>query len=366
MTIPSARRGSGDAATLLRRARVPLLLVVIVVLAGTFGFRMLWLHEDATWLDALYMTIITVTTVGYNEVFPLGEGGRVLAMIVSLTGIGSLFYLFGVVMEILVARELFNPFERRAMQRTIDELEGHIVVAGFGRMGRHAAEELADEGVDFLVIDREPAAVQACRDEGFLVIEGDAEEDDTLLTAGIDRARGLVVATASDATNAFVVMSARVLNPELTIVTRADDGVAVRKLERAGADRAVDLYTLGGRRLAHALLHPAAIEFFSGTLRRRSDEPAITIEQITLRDEHLDGQTLRGLDLRARTGASVLAILRDDGASPNPDPDAVLSRGDTLVVLGDASSMGATRRLLHGAGSIPDPRAGDPSPGTTE
>lgn len=323
--------------------RTPLLLLLSVIVAGSVGFWILWRPFEGTALDAIYMTFITITTVGYEEIHPLAGVGRVLAIVVALAGIGSLFYLFGAIMEFLVARELRDPFGRRAMQRTIDDLRHHVVVAGYGRMGSRTAEELADDGVALVVIERDDHAIEACRVAGHLHVVGDAAEDDVLLRAGIDRASGLIVATDSDASNAFVIMGARALNPELTIVTRVDDPAAQPKLRRAGADHAIDLYTLGGHRLAHTVVRPATIDFVTDSLRQRHIS---SIEEIAVPPASpLVGRSLRELDLRRRTGASVIALLRGGDSIANPGPDLALAAGDLLIVLGDNEQLAALRAL---------------------
>lgn len=328
--------------------RTPLLMLLAVILAGSVGFWILWRPFGATALDAIYMTFITITTVGYEEIYPLEGIGRVLAILVALAGISSLFYLFGAIMEFLAARELLDPFGRRAMQRTIDDLRHHVVVAGYGRMGSRSAEELAEDGVALVVIEREDHAVEACRDAGHLHVVGDAAEDEVLVRAGIARASGLIVATDSDASNAFVIMGARALNPELTIVTRVDDPDAEPKLLRAGADRAIDLYTIGGVRLAHTVLHPATIDFVTDSLRQRR---IASIEEVAVPPASpLIGRSLSELELRSQTGASVIALLRGGDSIANPHPDLALAAGDLMIVLGDNDQLAALRALTEGGG----------------
>jgi voltage-gated potassium channel len=332
----------------LNTVRTPLLLLLSVIATGSFGFWLHWRAYAASPLDAIYMTFITITTVGYDEVYPLDDGGMVLAIVVSLGGIGSLFYLFGAIMEFLVASELRDPFGRRAMQRKIDTLSAHVVLAGYGRMGSRTAEELAEDDVRFVVIDRSERAIEGCRERGYLYVQGDAEEDEVLQLAGIERASGLIVATQSDASNAFVIMSARALNPKLTIVTRVDDPAATPKLLRAGADRAIDLYSLGGRRLAHSVLHPAIVEFMSDSLRQRRIAGIEEVEVVA--GSPLVGHSLRELELRSRTGVSVIALFREGSSYPNPAADLALAPGDLLIVLGDPEQLAALHALTDSLG----------------
>lgn len=339
-----ARRREGR--RFLAGVRYPLTVFAAVVLLGTVAFKIIWRPFGASWMDALYMTFITVTTVGYSEIHPLDTLGRVVAILVAVAGIGSLFYLLAAVMEFLVAQQVRDPFGRRGMRQRIAAMSGHVVVVGFGRMGRRSAEELAHERVPYVVVDSDPAVGSALQEAGVPFVAGEGDEEEVLVEAGVMRARGVIVATSSDATNAFVVMTARSLNPDLTIVARADDAAAVRKLERAGADRAIDLYTLGGRRLANTVVRPATVDFLHGTLRERRGELAIEEEPVSEGSE-LAGRTLQQLDLRRRTGASVLAVFRGADTHPNPESQFALQAGDRLLVMATVEQISALRRLTR-------------------
>jgi voltage-gated potassium channel len=327
------------------RLLLPLSMVVGVVVVGTLGYRWLWRDIGGTWLDAAYMTVTTITTIGFGEVKPLTSAGRLFTMLVAVTGIGSLFYTLGVVMESLVAARLADPGGRRRMARLIDELRGHVIVAGLGRVGRQAVHELAAAGTPFLVIDPRAAAAQLAADRGYLFLPGDATEDDTLERAGIRRARGLVVTTSDDATNMYIVLSARVLNPGLSIVSRALDEASVPKLVRAGADRAISPYAIGGHRLAHLILSPRVVDFFE-TAMRRGDE-SLAIEDVAVgADAPVVGRALDALAIRQATGTSVLAIIRDGSPLVNPPPDLILQAGDHLLVLGTGKQLGSLEQLI--------------------
>ena len=199
------------------RLLLPLTLVLTVVVIGTLGYRWLWRDVGGTWMDALFMTVTTITTIGYGEIKPLTSAGRLFTIFLAFTGIGSLFYTLGVVMEYLVGVRLADPMGRRKMERRIGELTGHVIVAGMGRVGRQAALELHEAETRFVVVDPSEQAVAHATERGYLALQGDATEDAMLKRAGIDRARGLIVTTGSDATNVYVVLSARVLAPELYI-----------------------------------------------------------------------------------------------------------------------------------------------------
>ena len=343
---PAPTAAAGQWERFLHRIRYPLVLFAAVVVLGTVAFKATWAGYGASWMDALYMTFITVTTVGYNELYPLDTVGRVVAIVVSVAGIGSLFYLLAAVMEFLVARQVSDPFGRRTMKQRIAAMSGHVVVVGYGRMGRRSAEELAHERVPYVVVDSDPAVAESLGPAGVPFVIGDGDEEEVLTEAGVARASGIIVATSNDATNAFVVMTARSLNPGVTIVARADDPASVRKLERAGASRAIDLYTLGGRRLANTVVRPATVDFLHGTLRERRGELAIEEEPIP-EGSVLADRTLLDCDLRRRTGASVLAVFRDGDTHPNPESDFVLRAGDRLLVMATVEQISALRQLTR-------------------
>jgi voltage-gated potassium channel len=327
------------------RLLLPLSLVLVVITIGTLGYHWLWRDAGGTWMDALFMTVTTITTIGYGEIRPLTTAGRLFTIGLALTGIGSLFYMLGVVMEYLVSVRLADPTGRRRMERRIRELSGHVIVAGMGRVGRQAALELHQAGTDFVVVDPDEPAIEHAAERGYLALVGDATEDEVLEQVGIRRARGLIVTTGNDATNIYIVLSARVLNPELHIVSRAAEEAGVTKLTRAGANRAVSPYAIGGHRLAHLMLSPAVVDFFETALRRGHD--ALAIEDLALPgDSPCVGQTLDTLDIRRVTGATVLAILRDGNPLVSPPGDLALAAGDHLLALGTGDQLRRLEKLI--------------------
>jgi voltage-gated potassium channel len=334
------------------RLLTPLTLVLAVVAIGTLGYHWLWRDVGGTWMDALFMTVTTITTIGYGEIRPLDTPGRLFTIFLALTGIGSLFFTLGVVMEYLVGVRLADPMGRRRMERRIGELGGHVIVAGMGRVGRQAALELHEAETPFVVVDPSEPAVRHAAERGYLALLGDATEDEVLQRAGIAKARGLIVTTGSDATNIYVVLSARVLNPALYIVARAVDEAGVTKLTRAGADRAVSPYAIGGHRLAHLMLSPAVVDFFETALRRGND--ALNIEDLAVgKDSPSLGQTLDTLNIRRTTGATVLAILRDGNPLVSPPGDLRLAAGDRVLALGTGDQLRRLEKLIAAGGPPP-------------
>jgi voltage-gated potassium channel len=334
-----------DPNSLKARLVLPLSLVIGVLVVGTLGYHWLWRRIGGTWLDALFMTFTTMTTIGYGEVRPLDSPGRIFTMVIATAGIGAFFYTFSVVLDHLVATGVADTRGRRRMERRIAELSGHVIVAGLGRVGRQAALELASAGTPFVTVDPGPAAGRFAAEHDYLTIAGDATEDAVLERAGVRRARGLIATTANDGTNMYIVLSARVLNPELRIVARAADEVSVTKLLRAGADQAISPYAIGGHRLAHLILNPAVVDFFETALKR--DRQSLAIEDVALPPTSpVVDRTLGALAIRQTTGASVLAVLRDGSPLANPAPDLTLRVGDRLLALGTREQLARLESLI--------------------
>lgn len=233
------------------------------------------------------------------------------------------------------------------MQRRIDALQGHVIVAGLGRVGRQTTQELSQAGVPFVVIDPGPAAVRHAQDRGYLLLEGDATDDAVLERAGVRRASGLVVTTGNDATNMFIVLSARVLNPDLAIVSRAVDDANMTKLIRAGANRAISPYAIGGHRLAHLILKPTVVDFFETAMRAGADQ--LNIEDVAVPpDSPAIGRSLDDLAIRRVTGATVLAILREGNPVASPPGDFALAKSDQLLALGTRQQLEKLEALIAG------------------
>jgi len=320
-------------AVLRQRLAIPLIALVITHVIGTLGYWLLWRDQGGTFGDALFMTFTTVATIGFGEVHPLDGAGRALTMAIAAGGIGSLFYSFTVTLDWLSSDEVQSARRRRKMTDQIDMLKDHYILAGFGRVGREASRELRESGKHVVVIDLAEANVAAATEQGWPSVKGDASDDEVLRAAGIERACGLIVTTANDASNLYIVMSARLLAPKLFIVSRAVDSNAVPKLERAGANRAVSPYAIGGRRMAHLILSPRVVDFFETALHRGSKTIAIGELQVPA-GSRADGESLDALRIRGG-GATILAVLRGaDGAVTLPSDRLVLGGGDHVLALG--------------------------------
>ncbi len=325
------------------RLALPVGLLVATHLVGILGYHWLWRDRGGTWMDALFMTFTTVATIGYGEVKPLDDVGRIFTILIAVTGIGSLFYTFSVGLDHLTSDSIRLSRRKRRMQERIDKLERHFVVAGYGRVGREAAHELRQARVPVVVVDPGPAAGRIAAEAGFLVLEGDAAEDTVLERAGVRRARGLVVTTANDATNLYVILSARLLNPNLFIASRAVDETSAPKLLRAGANRAISPYAIGGRRLAHLMLSPRVVDFFETALQRGKQALRIADLQISASATQ---RTLGVLMGGAAAGVTVLAVLRGDQVVRSPDPAFSLGPDDHLLVLGTDEQIEALESAM--------------------
>ena len=323
----------------------PVIVVVLITLTGTSGYYWLGREQGANVLDALFMTVITITTIGYGEVIRLDDTGRLFTIFIAITGIGSLFYSLTVIMDYLVMIRIADPLGTKKMQRQIDQLKGHIIIAGLGRVGRQAALELLNSAVPCVLIDPRAEAQSYAAQHGYLMIQGDASDDSILEKAGIRRAKGLIVTSGDDASNIYIVLSARVLNPGLFIVSRAVDETSVPKLTRAGANRAISPYAIGGRRLAHLILSPTVVDFFDTVISRGDEE--LNLEGIEVHENSLiAGQSVAELRLHDDGGANILVILRGRQVIANPDAELVLMAGDQILALGTIEQLESLETLL--------------------
>jgi len=316
--------------------RLVALLILAVLLAGTLGYVLI---EGWSWWDAFYMTVITITTVGYGEVHPLSPAGRAFTVLIILSGVGTFFYGFTAFTALLAGGHLAERRERRRHARMLDNLDGHFILCGFGRMGEIIAREFARQRVPFVVVERNPDRVHLALEHGYTAVEADASNEDVLKRVRLDRARGLVAAVSTDAENVYAVLSARLLKPDLFIVGRAETDDARAKLKRAGADRVISPYHIGGLQLAQTALRPAVVDFV--TLATSSENLDLNLEQVHLdQGSTLVGRTLLDAGLRQKYGVVVVGIRRADGKMDfNPPPEASMRAGDDLVVLGRASSL---------------------------
>ncbi len=311
-------------------------LLVLVLAGGTVGYMAI---EGWNAWDAFYMTVITVTTVGYKEVHELSRAGQLFTIGLIFGGVGAALYTFTLLAVVVVEGGLPKRLQRRRRARMLDEITSHFIICGYGRIGSIVARQFQRQGVPFVVVERDPERLQAAVETGALAVEADASREEVLKRVGIERARGLIAAVGTDAENVYAVLTARVLRPDLYIVGRAETEDATAKLKRAGADRVISPYQIGGVQMAQTALRPAVVDFVE--LATSSESLELAMEEIPVeRDSPLDGRSILSANLRQRFGVIVVGIQRPDRRMLfNPEPDTVLRGDDTLVVLGPPESL---------------------------
>lgn len=311
--------------------RLALTLLLVILAGGTAGYMLV---EGWSAWDALFMTVITVTTVGYREVQPLSFGGQVFTVALIVGGVGTVFYTATQLVAAVVEGGLHQQFEQRRVTRMLDDLKEHFILCGFGRIGSIIADELREQGVPFVVIERDPERVQNAIARGWLSVAADASEEGVLTRTGIHRARGLIAAVGTDAENVYTVLTARELRPDLFIIARVESDGAEHRLRRAGADRVISPYHIGATHMVQTALRPAVVDFVQ--LATKSGHLELSMEQVAVRPgSALVGRSIVDSGIRQRFAVIIVAIRRlDKSMEFNPAPEAVIKAGDELVVLG--------------------------------
>jgi len=326
---------------LVRRLLSLVAAVGLTLATGTAGFILI---ERYPAFDAFYMTLITMTTVGYAEVHPLSHAGRVFNSFLIVFGVTTIFIAIGAMTQTIIEREFGEAIGKRRNKRMIDKLKNHHIVCGFGRVGRGAAAELQHAGASFVVVDTDPERVERAIRAGMLAVVADATHDETLRQVGIERAHGLVAALATDADNLFVLLSAKGLNPRIYVAARAAEEGAEAKMRRAGADAVFAPYSITGHRLAQSLLRPHVVQFLDFTTKDIGMDIAIEQVRVSESSEMVD-KNLRQMQLSRDVGVIVMAIRRADGQMLfNPTADAAVHAGDFLIVMGSQENL----RMLEG------------------
>ncbi|MCX5717460.1 MAG: potassium channel protein [Nitrospirae bacterium] len=319
---------------LRKRLIFALIFITCVVIAGSAGYMLI---EGWSCLDSLYMTVITIASVGYKEIHDLSPNGRIFTIILIISGVGSVTYALTTIAKIVVEGEIQEIFGRKRLEKKIKELKNHYIVCGYGRMGRIICRELKEKNINFVVIEKRPDTFES-REET-LMLKGDATKDENLKEAGIEKAKGLISVLPTDAENLFVVLSARELNPNLFIVARAGEEGSEQKLLRAGADRVVSPYHIGGLRIAHTVLKPAVVDFIE--FATKSGNIDLQMEEITVQNNSkLVGLTLDECGIGRDLGIIVVAIKKASGDMKfNPTFRTAIKTGDTLIALGEISKL---------------------------
>ena len=302
-----------------------------ILTIGSVGYRYI---ENWTWLESLYMTVITVSTVGYGELYPLSEAGRLFTIMLIFVGVGIVAMSISIIFKTIFQHQMKIFMEKRSMQKEINSISKHIIICGYGRMGSSIAAALIDAGKSVVIIENELKIAEEIERDGMMIVLGDASEDEILTQAGIDRAVSLVATLGSDANNLFLTLTARGMNPELDIIARTEDDRNSRKFTQAGASRVVSPLTTGTNRIVRLLTRPDVIDFVE--LISKDNEAQFEISQISVDDSSsFANKTLSEGNVRQEVGGMVLAIQKSTGQVIfDPHRDTRLEIGDTLVVVG--------------------------------
>ena len=325
---------------LRRRLIIALALVLFIVSFGTIGYMVV---EGWNFQDSLYMTVTTLTTVGYREVRELTSVGRWFTIILIIGGVGTMLYALSAGAKVLMEGEFQEVLGRRRLEKKMKELRDHYIICGYGRMGKIIVRELKSEKVKFAVIEKN--AIIHEKEEAFLII-GDATQDELLKEVGIERAKGLITVLPTDAENLYVVLSAKGLNPNLFIVARAGEEGSEQKLLRAGADRVISPYHIGGLRIAHTVLKPAVVDFLE--LATQSGNIDLQLEEISIPDvSRFSGLSLDQCGFGKELGVIIVAIKKTSGDMQfNPTFRTLIEPGDTLIALGETSKLRVLEEMI--------------------
>ncbi len=330
----------------LRKVLLSLLTLVILVASGTIGYALI---EGWPVFESLYMTIITLATVGYKEVYDLSFHGKVFTIVLIVCGTGILAYTIGSMLQFMLEGQLRRLLGRKKLQKQISSLKEHYIVCGYGRIGRMLCRELTTKPVPFIVVEQETDRCQQLEEEGYLFVQGDATNDDVLEKAGIRNAKGLITVVTSDSANVFITLTARGINPQLFILARASEDSAHLKLMRAGANKVVSPYKIGASRIAQAILRPSVLDFIDIATGRESLE--LQLEEIRISPgSTLVGKSLLNSGIRKNHGLIVVGIKKNQKMMFNPNPDVGIDANDILIALGKSPDIKNLEKIAFGNG----------------
>ncbi len=320
----------------LKHFRISLLLLVSTLLFGTAGYTII---EDMSIFDSFYMTIITISTVGFSEIKPLGPHGRALTLVIISTGIVIAGYSIGLLLRLFIEGELTKSFGRRKLEKRISRLKDHFIICGFGRIGRLICDELHEDNIDFVVIELDPDLIEELEKMDYIHLCGDATKEESLEKVGLMKARGIVPAVQSDAHNMYITLTAKWMRPDIFVLSRASDQTNEGKLKRAGATRVVSPYLIGGRRMAQILKRPTVVDFIDIALM--DSHLGLMMEEAKVTpDSFLVGKNLIDSNLRQTYGVIIVAIKKASGEMIfNPVPLATFDSGDVIVFIGKKNDL---------------------------
>jgi voltage-gated potassium channel len=330
----------------VRRLRFSLFILVVAIGLGTFGYALI---EGWGLFDALYMTVITLATVGFREVHPLSDHGRAFTLLLIIFGASSIAYAIGSLFQFMVEGQLHAILGRKKVIKQIDKLQGHYIICGYGRIGTLISSEFRSRPVPFVVVERDPELCERLATEGTLFVQGDATDDEALIEAGIQRAKGLITAVASETANVYITLTARGLNPDLFILARCGEEGTEKKLIRAGATKVISPYKIGANRMAWAVLRPSVVDFIDIAVGSQSLE--LQLEEIRVAPgSTLVAKTLISPGMRRDWGVMIIAIKKNDGQMMfNPESTTSIEAEDVLITIGERPAIQKLEQVASGA-----------------
>jgi len=329
----------------VRHLRFSVAALVSVIALGTLGYATI---EDWRAFDALYMTIITLATVGFKEVHELSPEGKLFTIVLIISGTGIIAYTLSSLIQFTLEGQLRKILGRKKLESRIGKLRDHYIICGYGRIGHLICREFHSRPTPFVIVEQNPNHIERLEREGYLFVEGDATDDETLLAAGIEHAKGLITAVTSDTDNVYITLTARGLNPKLFILARAGEEGAEKKLMRAGASKVISPYTIGASRMAQAILRPSVVDFIE--LATASEHLALQIEEISVVTHSvLAGKTLVDSGIRQSMGIIIVGIKEADGKMTfNPPPTKKIEPNSVLIILGERPAIGQLEKIAGG------------------
>lgn len=338
---------SNEYGFVVQRLRYVVYMLAVILTIGTAYYH---LGEGMGLLDAFYMTVITVSTVGFGEVAPLSQSGRLFTAGLILFGVSTVAYGYSVLTTLIIEGQLKQIWVLRRRGKMLEKLKDHYIICGYGRMGKYISRKLAEQGYPFVIVERDGETDLKLETEGYLHINDNATNEETLVLAGIKRARGLVSVVSSDADNLFICLTARQLNPDIFIIARVAEDSAESKMIKAGANKVISPYKIGGERMAMALLKPSVLDFLEIATGAKERGKPLRMEEIeVLAESALRGRTLIEGRIREHTGAIIIAVKKQDGRMEfNPRPDYLIEDGDIFITLGSVEHLSLLEELCSG------------------
>jgi voltage-gated potassium channel len=318
------------------KLKVALFGLLLIIVVATLGYHFI---EGWDFVDSIYTAIVTLSTVGYGDFSPQTWEGKLFTVILIIFGVGTMFYTVVLLAETMVETRLRALTGRGKLKKMIAKMKNHYIICGCGRIGHLICQELKADKIDFVVIDDNPEVIQGIEEEGFVYYRGDATQDKTLINAGIKRAKGIVCVLPTDAENLYVILTAKELNQNIFILSRSEEEESEHRLLRAGADRVMSPYTLGGMRMAMAILRPAMLDFIEITTRRQSLE--LRMEEMPVCDgSPIIGKSLEESEIRHNYGLIIVAVKKDSGKMIfNPLASYIIEKGDKLIAMGEDENV---------------------------